>query len=162
MQTSIGKISNKLRFDHESQRDRQHNTGEVNAKWQTWKKLTRKQFWICVCTHQMASNSLQLYLCITIKWLMSISQRDWKKMKKTGVWMLFNNLIKERKRREKKWNEMKFIKNNNQPIECSIQLKFFSFRYIWMRSPCKKTLNDQLRAASFFYIHSKFMVIAKK
>lgn len=37
---------------------------------------------------------------------MSISQRDWKKKKKTGVWMLFNNLIKERKRREKKWNEI--------------------------------------------------------
>lgn len=162
MQTSIGKISNKLRFDHESQRDRQHNTGEVNAKWQTWKKLTRKQFWICVCTHQMASNSLQLYLCITIKWLMSISQRDWKKKKKKPVCECYLIIWLKREREEREKIEMKFIKNNNQPIECSIQLKFFSFRYIWMRSPCKKTLNDQLRAASFFYIHSKFMVIAKK
>lgn len=162
MQTSIGKISNKLRFDHESQRDRQHNTGEVNAKWQTWKKLTRKQFWICVCTHQMASNSLQLYLCITIKWLMSISQRDWKKKKKKKPVCECYLIIWLKREREKRKNEMKFIKIHNQPIECSIQLKFFSFRYIWMRSPCKKTLNDQLRAASFFYIHSKFMVIAKK
>lgn len=45
------------------------------------------------------------------------------------------------------------------------QLKFFSFRSIWMDSsmPNWMTANDQLRLASFFHIRTaKIMVIAKK